>query len=436
MIKDFLLRNGLKIAVIGAGPAGSLFTISMMMESHLRGLKPLVTLFDSKDFKKGGPKGCNMCAGILGRNITGRLDVLGIDIRNVIEREIHGYKVFTRFGHVDLDVTGDLSSPGIYTVYRGSGPITGPVSRSFDQLLLEAAINQGAHFIEMRVDDVCLPAHPGGSVIVRWDDKEEEFDLVVGAFGVNSNLVRRFERLGFGYNSPVIWKTCQAEIKVDPDFILKRMENHVYIFAMGDAKINYMSFTPKQNYITVTALGRNVNREDLLRILKSPKIAGFFTSDYEMSCHCHPGLPVSAPENPFTDRIVIIGDASYCRYLKNGIESAFFTSYLAVKAILTHGFSKDAFRQTYLKKCREIFVNDNRFGRLILGFADLITKNAFLCNAYLDIIKREQAGHDKLISSIIWDISTGESSYRDIFGQLNSYGVYRKIARSLLKGLS
>jgi hypothetical protein len=45
-------------------------------------------------------------------------------------------------------------------------------------------------------------------------------------------------------------------------------------------------------------------------------------------------MPVSGARNPVADRLVVIGDANTGRYLKNGVESSFYTAMWAAKAML------------------------------------------------------------------------------------------------------
>jgi hypothetical protein len=58
-------------------------------------------------------------------------------------------------------------------------------------------------------------------------------------------------------------------------------------------------------------------------------------------------------KNPFTDRFVMVGDASISRIFKNGLESAYITSQLAVRAAFEKGISSEDFARHYYKPARK-----------------------------------------------------------------------------------
>ncbi|GAF91895.1 unnamed protein product, partial [marine sediment metagenome] len=65
MKKDHILKDGSKIAIIGGGPAGSLFAHFAQKWSTQKDIDVSVTIFDGKDFLQREPKGCNLCAGVI-----------------------------------------------------------------------------------------------------------------------------------------------------------------------------------------------------------------------------------------------------------------------------------------------------------------------------------------------------------------------------------
>jgi hypothetical protein len=62
----------------------------------------------------------------------------------------------------------------------------------------------------------------------------------------------------------------------------------------------------------------------------------------EKFCKCLPKIVLSHAKNPFTDRLIMVGDASITRIFKNGLESAYITSQLAARAAFENGISKEA----------------------------------------------------------------------------------------------
>jgi hypothetical protein len=74
------LEDNSRIAVIGGGPSGSFFSIFALKMSKLIGKKLNISIFDSKNFNKSGPGGCNRCGGVISELLVQTLAVEGINI--------------------------------------------------------------------------------------------------------------------------------------------------------------------------------------------------------------------------------------------------------------------------------------------------------------------------------------------------------------------
>lgn len=59
------LRDGSRIAVVGAGPAGSLFSYFLLNMADAVSLDVDLDLFEPRHFCHRGPAGCNHCGGIV-----------------------------------------------------------------------------------------------------------------------------------------------------------------------------------------------------------------------------------------------------------------------------------------------------------------------------------------------------------------------------------
>ena len=99
MIRDFVLKDGSKIAIIGGGPAGSIFAHFAQKWSTQKDIDVSVTIFDGKDFLQKGPKGCNLCAGVIAESLDQKLKEEGIFLpeKRIISR-VEGYCL-----HVDSE---------------------------------------------------------------------------------------------------------------------------------------------------------------------------------------------------------------------------------------------------------------------------------------------------------------------------------------------
>src|SRR4030067_2801348 len=103
---DYTLDNDARIAVIGGGPAGSLFSIFALKLAKMVDKKIDITIFEPKDFTKDGPAGCNHCGGVISELLIQSLAVEGINIPpDVVQRGIDSYVLHTERGDVFIEST-------------------------------------------------------------------------------------------------------------------------------------------------------------------------------------------------------------------------------------------------------------------------------------------------------------------------------------------
>ena len=406
------LKNRGRVGIIGAGPAGTLFALHLIRMGAETGRTFDITIFDNKLFTDTGARGCNMCAGAISNALFNNLADLRVVIpKDVLKDKVTGYVMHLRgeAGVIDVD-----PSASIYTVFRSAGPVSpGENIRGFDQVLLDHAIEEGVRFVNQRVKKVSAGSKEKISLAFGEEGKEWEGDLLVGAFGVNSRIG---ENLAVGYKPPKCWSACQTEIEVPEDFAERIIRNRIHIFSTANPNIKYVAFTPKGNFVTVTAIGKNVKRVDVENALKEEAIASYLPENYTCKCHCHPRIPVGIARDPFSDRFVIIGDAAASRYLKNGIESAFFTSEWAASTALHHGLSSDDFRRDYYSICRKVFSRDNVYGKILFSIYDLFSCSKTISRININMIREEQkkSHGSKVLSSVIWHLFTGDAPYAHI----------------------
>ncbi len=118
---SYKLKDGATIAVIGGGPAGSFFSILALKEARARGVRLSLILFDGKDFLKEGPRGCNMCASVISRNLLLELEKLGLSIpRDRVQRLIDSYIFHTIEG--SHTVVSPPEKGPLPVIFRGNGP--------------------------------------------------------------------------------------------------------------------------------------------------------------------------------------------------------------------------------------------------------------------------------------------------------------------------
>lgn len=418
------LEDGAEVAVIGAGPAGALFALVLQREAAKRGREVNVTIYDGKDFQLAGPPGCNMCAGVVARSLCERLADLGVELpERVVQSRVRGFRLHTLAGSVLIEP--ESAAEGIVTVFRGNGPRYTPESEvvSFDDYLLRVAEAHGARVVQQPVREVSLPTEPGGQVVVqygagdrRWEAKA---DLVVGAFGLNSQLGALMEGLGFGYERPEARQACNAEIVLAAEPTVEFAE-YIHVFCMGKPDVSFAALTPKAGHLTMTAVGRaDIKRSRVVELMEDATVAATLArarAEVGSTCHCHPKLSIRDARNIYTDRVVLVGDASCSRLYKNGLESALDTAEIAAATVLEHGVSWSALATHYYPECRRRIIDDNRYGRILYRINDIVQRSRLLLKGHLRLL-REQSPAGAAMRRTLWDMFTGSRPYREILWQ-------------------
>lgn len=426
-----------RVGVAGAGPAGSFFAIWLLTLARKTGQSFDVTLYDPRDFSRPGPTGCNMCAGVITDSLVRPMARLGIVLpEHLIQRRIRGYVLVTRWGAVDIPVP---EGRAVYSTYRGPGPLGMYPAEpaSFDQFLLDCAVRLGAAAVRQRVCDVELPRCPHGLFrLKRSDGLSDEVDLLVAAFGVNSGLRRVFERLPLGYRPPRVERACQAELPTGAQFIEQTLRSRVVIFALGWRNLRFAALTPKKEHITVTLIGGSPSRADLEAFLSLQQVRPFLPTGWrppERYCHCFPALPVTAAANPVSDCVLVVGDANVSRYLKSGIESSFFTAFLAAKAVSAGLTSRAQLRAGFLRECQRRYARDNFYGKALFCALDVISRSRVLSRAHIKMLMAEKASRGGgPLNELVWSLFAGAASYRHILVSALSPLLQWRLATSAL----
>lgn len=425
MSGDLALKHGSRIGVIGGGPAGSLFAHFAQKLARRIGPEVSITIFDGKNFLQKGPQGCNLCAGVIAESLNERLEEEGIHLpESRIISHAEGYVLHTGEETLHLSWRDYLKGP-ISCVFRGNGPrySSFPDVVSFDDFLLSWAQDQNTRVIPYPVWDIERPSDRHEPLVLVYGKKDRpkrfEADLVVGAFGVNTYLMDRIRRLGFGYLPPFTLKTYQAEFKLGRTPVSARFADNIHVYLPRSKTIRYATITPKGDYITLTLIGKkDATPELLVDFLKLPEIREAIPLG-EPRCSCFPRIPVSPAKKPFSDKLVIIGDASFSRHYKNGLESAFFTAKLAAETVFQVGLDDRSFSRHFYRRAKDIIVDDNRYGRALFFLNDVIASMPLLARAHLSLTKKNRnTRSSEKVRYILWHMFTGNIPYRKIFRAL------------------
>lgn len=422
MLRDIVLKDGSKIAIIGGGPAGSFFAHFAQKWSLKKGINVSIVIFDGKDFLQRGPKGCNLCAGVISESLNQKLKEEGIFLpeKRIINR-VEGYCLHVDSEHLLLSCAENEKNT-IATVFRGNGPrySTFPENISFDDFLLSWAQDRGAEVVSQPVWEIRLPENKSEPISLYFGKRENlqkfEADLVVGAFGVNTYLMKKIKNLGFGYKPPSTLTTFQAELNLGQDEVIKHFGNTIHVYMPKSKSIRYATVIPKGDYITITLIGKIDASKDMFQEFLGLEEIQNCIPRSKPHCFCYPRIVVSPSKNPFTHRLVIIGDASFSRHYKNGIESAFITAQLAAETAFCSGIDASSFVSSYYTQAKKMITRDNYYGQVLFFISDIISSVPLLTQSHLSLAKHKgDKDSPGKIRSILWNMFTGNIPYRDIF---------------------
>jgi flavin-dependent dehydrogenase len=119
--RGLVLEEGSRVAVVGGGPAGSLFAYFVRLFARRVDRDIRVDIYEPRDFWARGPTGCNMCGGMVSESLVQNLALDGINLPDtVVQRGIDSYVLHTEGGSCRLDTPA--LEKRIAAVHRGGGP--------------------------------------------------------------------------------------------------------------------------------------------------------------------------------------------------------------------------------------------------------------------------------------------------------------------------
>jgi flavin-dependent dehydrogenase len=415
---NFHLNDDSHVAVIGGGPAGSFFSFFLIDMAERIGLDIHVDIFESRDFSHPGPKGCNMCGGIISESLIQILATEGIILPpTVVQRGIDSYVLHMDVG--DVRIVTPLEEKRIGAVYRGSGPrdIKEVKWGSFDGHLQKLALEKGARVINDRVDKIGW--EEGKPRVQSRKGIQKIYDLLVFATGVNSASQRLMQELDLKYQSPQTTKTYIREYYLGEKTIGKVFGSSMHVFLLDLPRLEFAAIIPKGDYVSLCMLGENIDRELVQSFLEAPEVRGCFPPDMPVeafSCQCSPRINIRGAVRPFADRIVFIGDIGVARLYKDGIGAAYRTAKAAASTAVFQGISSADFERHFWPSCQAI-ETDNTIGKVVFLVTRVIQKLRIARRAVLRMTIKEQQSKNshQQMSTVLWDMFTGSAPYREIF---------------------
>ena len=406
-----LLVTGSRVAVVGGGPAGSLFTLYLLRYAEERGFRPDISIYQDRDFTVPGPLGCKGCAGILSMALLRNLAELGLTVPDeVVQGHIERYAVHSPY--TTISISNPEQGASIVSVYRGGGPrdsnLGGRVD--FDGWLLDEAIRRGASLQRQRVTTIDLAA---AKPRIEVESRTLEYDLVVLAGGVNERRLTVTGGHGVtGYRRSRTSTMAQAELFAGEDEVRERLGNTAHAFLIPHSDIIFGTLVPKGPFINVSVLSSGQRPVAVAELLANDIVGDFLPKRYERACDCQPRALLTPAHGYYGDGFVAVGDAAVSRLYKDGIGSALVTAREAAMATVFHGVSRESFRRHYRPLCRKI-ARDNRWGQL------LFTTNHYARNSRAFLLAQQRLIGDEQVQTsgpqpftrVVWGMFTGTYSY-------------------------
>lgn len=415
--RKLALRDGSRIAVVGGGPAGSFFAFFALEQAAKMGLNIEIDIYEIKNFAETGPSGCNHCGGIVSESLVQMLKADGIELpAQVIRRGIESYTLHLEHGSTVIETI--LKEQRIVSMFRGSGPTGATITsqRSFDGYLLELCESKGAQILQEKVLDI--ETAPDKTTI-HSNKSKREYDLVVGAAGLNPRSVKLFQKLIPEFIPPETTRAYIAEYYLETEKITRHFGNSMHVFLLNLSGIKFGALIPKGSYVTLVLLGTEIKEEMVQRFLNSETVKNCFPEGTELKpinpCQCFPTINIKNAVHPYCDRIVLIGDSASSKLYKNGIGAAYITAKAAAQTALTKGISQKKFRRYYQPECSKLD-KDNAVGKLIFYATTFIQKSSFLKKVLFKMVVKEQdlERGKREMSALLWDTFTGSAPYRNI----------------------
>jgi flavin-dependent dehydrogenase len=417
------LVSGDRVCIIGGGPAGSFAALELLEAARQHDVRLNVTIFEPRRFSIPGPGGCNHCAGMLSHRVLDGLNRLNLEIPSeVLQAEISSYAVHL---HGETRRVRD-SNPQrtIPAVYRGAGPrehISKRSVASFDEFLLQAALERGARRIPHRAVKV---AWDGGPVVYAAGQKHPA-DLLVLASGVNSRSPLDAD---FGYRPPRTAVMAQDEIPRPPSWPADQID----AFFHQPPGLIFGALIPKGEYLNISLLGKGLPTDAVSEFVEARGQEAGLTSPPRSLCGCTPRVAVRPAQRYYGDRWVAVGDAAATRLYKDGIGSAITTSRAAMAAAVGKGISSGAFRRHYAPAFRAV-ARDNLFGRMMFRMWSMTLESERLSKAWLQTldIEAELPEERRRMHRILWGMLTGDEQYESLFWQAVHPAMLLTTARSM-----
>lgn len=410
------LTSASTIVIIGGGPAGASCAIKLRNVSQERGIKPRIVLYEGKSMEKKSYY--NQCLGVLSPPLD---KIMNEDLeipfpRHLVQKEITGYYVHSEKNTLRLQGEHEPS----FACRRVE----------FDNYLFQSVKELGVEVIQARVTDLDFLSN---GVMVYSECNNIKADKVIGAFGLDENMAKVFERLT-PYRLPRFLYSIVTKFHLG-DKAIADFGNYIHAFLPSSLQsIEFGAITPKGNHLSLNISGRKLNAELMDQFLVLPSVKRSIPSNFDEFLPCvsyfkgrFPTLPAKEPTG---SRYIMIGDAAgFNRPFKGkGINSAILTGIRAAESIVHKGIGPES-STTYLESCQDLLA-DIPYGK-ILRFLTLRSSQFGLLDGLLETAKSEPP-----LLSVMFNIVSGQESYKKTWKSIrNPFLLARLLYKTVLNAI-
>jgi hypothetical protein len=397
-----------------------------------------VDIFEPRDFSVQGPRGCNMCGGIISETLAQSLAAEGLEIPvSVLQRRIDSYFLHMDVGSVRIETP--RHEKRIAAVHRGGGPrgFHEIHCDSFDGFLLERAVQQGAHRVPEMVDHLGLDN--GRPKVRTRQGTERSYDLLAVAVGVNATSLKLLENSDVPFQPPRSTQAYVCEFHLGLEMTKRYLGSSMHVFLLDLPRLEFAAIIPKSDYATVCLLGHDIDKDLVRSFLSSAEVKNAMPPHWQVPddfCHCSPRMNIRGSARPFADRVVFVGDCGETRLYKDGIGAAYRTAKAAAVTAVFQGLSAADFRKHFQPTCKSIGA-DNRIGKIVFHITGQIKRRRFARRGLWRMVSKEQKmeGRSRHMSTVLWDTFTGSAPYKEIFVRSLHPGFLGRFAWEIASGL-